>query len=381
MLLQTNSYIVPKEKRSEHTRLMRRFRQVLGKLGCDSFEAYEQVGANWSGADSSGRFVQIMRFRDRKHQLAVQNAEKNDPVAQALIAEFCALVNFPYQQQQGYFAVGFYSGVIPGAVNRAEPVESVEEDAGEPGVSFPMGEGAESGEVAEGVMDSGEAAETSDADEEPDAEAEYEDHSGDIVDGEVTQVISDQPVSANDGAESAGLGDFDLKGFAAEAAGEAMPHAEPETPHQEGSGELLEVFDDFETFAEAPSHSSHEAAPPPSEHAMAEQPPALSEDNLLLSEDELLGELDSEHPESPPVDMTPPVSGLDDTATGMVFEAATPEGDLMPEHAEAPAEELQADLPPPEDLQAQPGWSAEQPVAPSETVRERPSLFQRFRRR
>jgi len=113
MLLQTNSYIVPKEKRAEHARLMRRFRQVLNGLGCDDFEIFEQVGANWSGGETSGRFVQIMRFRDRKHQLAVQNAERGDPAAQQLIAEFCALVDYPTQQQQRQFAVGFYSSILP----------------------------------------------------------------------------------------------------------------------------------------------------------------------------------------------------------------------------------------------------------------------------
>src|SRR6478736_6200279 len=113
MLLQTNSYIVPKEKRAEHARLMRRFRQILNSLGCDNFEIYEQVGANWSSGQSTGRCVQIMRFRDRKHQLAVQNAELSDPAAQKLIAEFCDLINYPYQQQQGQFAVGFYSSVLP----------------------------------------------------------------------------------------------------------------------------------------------------------------------------------------------------------------------------------------------------------------------------
>lgn len=113
MLLQTNSYIVPKDKRSEHSRLVARFRQVLARIGCDHFEAYEQVGSNWSG-DSTGRFVQIMRFRDRKHQQAVQAAERTDPAAQALIKEFCELINFPYQQQQGLFAVGFYTSLLQG---------------------------------------------------------------------------------------------------------------------------------------------------------------------------------------------------------------------------------------------------------------------------
>src|SRR3954466_4415653 len=112
MLLQTNSYIVPKEKRVEHTRLLRRFRQALARVGCDHFEVYEQVGANFAG-ETTGRFVQIMRFRDRQHQLDVQANERQDLDAQQLIADFCALINFPYQQQQGLFAVGFYSSALP----------------------------------------------------------------------------------------------------------------------------------------------------------------------------------------------------------------------------------------------------------------------------
>ena len=119
MLLQTNSYVVPKEKRAEHARLLRRFRQALAKLGCDSFEVYEQVGANWSSGEPTGRYVQIMRFRDRRHQLSVQAAERVDPTSQAIIAEFCQLINFPYQQQQGLFAVGFYNAVLQASPARA----------------------------------------------------------------------------------------------------------------------------------------------------------------------------------------------------------------------------------------------------------------------
>src|SRR3954447_22483295 len=113
MLLQTNSYVVPREKRAEHARLLRRFRSTLAKLGCDQFEAYEQVGPNWNGNEVTGRYVQIMRFRDRKHQLQVQQAERNSPPAQQVIAEFCRLINFPYQQQQGLFAVRYYPAVLP----------------------------------------------------------------------------------------------------------------------------------------------------------------------------------------------------------------------------------------------------------------------------
>jgi hypothetical protein len=112
MLLQTNSYIVPKEKRAEHARLLRRFRQTLQRLGCDHFEVFEQVGANWNTGETSGRFVQILRFNDRKHYLAVQAAELNDPQAQKVIAEFQELINFPYQRDQGLFFSGFYTSFM-----------------------------------------------------------------------------------------------------------------------------------------------------------------------------------------------------------------------------------------------------------------------------
>ena len=113
MLLQTNSYIVPKEKRADHARVVRKFRQLLLRLGCEHFEVYEQVGSNWSTTETTGRYVQIMRFRDRKHQQAVQVAERTDPAAQQIIAEFCELINYPYQLQQGLFAQGFYQSVMP----------------------------------------------------------------------------------------------------------------------------------------------------------------------------------------------------------------------------------------------------------------------------
>jgi hypothetical protein len=126
MLLQTNSYVVPRDKRSEHARILRRFRQALIRLGCDHFEVFEQVGPNWNGADTTGRFVQIMRFRDRKHQMFVQAAERNDPTCQELLREFCELINVSYQQQQGLFAVGFYSSFLrmPPQPQGAAPAES-----------------------------------------------------------------------------------------------------------------------------------------------------------------------------------------------------------------------------------------------------------------
>jgi hypothetical protein len=148
MLLQTNSYIVPRDKRAEHARILRRFRQALLRLGCDHFEVFEQVGANWNGADSTGRFVQIMRFRDRKHQLDVQAAERNDPTTQALLAEFCDLINFPYQQQQGLFAVGYYNSFLrmpmqtpaaPPALSEAPPLPEQPDSAESEQASGPSG--------------------------------------------------------------------------------------------------------------------------------------------------------------------------------------------------------------------------------------------------
>ena len=111
MLLQTNSYIVPREKHEEHMRLIRRFKQVLQKLGCENFEVYEQTGPNWTPGET-GRCVQLMRFRDKKHQQQVQNAERNDPTAQAIISELAELLNMTVQQQQGFFAAGFYQSVL-----------------------------------------------------------------------------------------------------------------------------------------------------------------------------------------------------------------------------------------------------------------------------
>lgn len=110
VLLQTNSYVVPRDKRAEHARLMLRFRQCFKRLG-SVFEVYEQTGPNFTG-ESGGRFVQIMRFRDRHHQQEVHEKEQLDPVAQQLIADFCQLVNITYQQQHGLFAASYYAGIL-----------------------------------------------------------------------------------------------------------------------------------------------------------------------------------------------------------------------------------------------------------------------------
>ncbi len=119
MLLQTNSYTVPRERRAEHARLMKRFKKSLARLGCDHFEVYEQVGTNWNNSKATGRFVQIMRFRDRAHYESIQESERTDINSQQLIQEFCELVDFEHQKDHGHYATGFYSSAIPSAATRA----------------------------------------------------------------------------------------------------------------------------------------------------------------------------------------------------------------------------------------------------------------------
>jgi hypothetical protein len=129
MLLQTNSYIVPARQRAEHARLLGRFRRALARVGCDLFEVYEQADANWAAPDGDARFVQIIRFRDRQHQIDVREAERLDLEAKSLIEEFCQLINFPYQQEHGLFAVGFYNELSPADSPKvAEQTTDVDQD-------------------------------------------------------------------------------------------------------------------------------------------------------------------------------------------------------------------------------------------------------------
>jgi hypothetical protein len=273
MLLQTNSYIVPKDKRAEHARLMRRFRQVLAKLGCDMFEVYEQVGTNWgSGGESNGRYVQIMRFRDRKHQVAVQSAERNDPNAQQLIAEFCELVNFPYQQQQGFFAVGFYTSVLPVAPAR--------------------------------VRGAGEAPPSDEPEPAADDTAE---HRAAAPDHTAPAAPPPRPVAAEDFAAPVG-GPSDPQAVPAAAEHHDGPHAEPH--HEDAvhpaeptgliAGEPAHRTDAFTATDDDLSDLHFGALDPDPEEIAADGPPLEVEvtrrrephgDQELLSEDELLNEL------------------------------------------------------------------------------------------
>lgn len=112
MLLQTNSYLLPADRREEHARLMRRIADALKRLGCDSFEVHEEVNPDGTVPPSYSRFIQILRFRDRAHYQAVRSAEAADPAAQQLVAEFCELIDFAAQREQGTFAMAFYNNLL-----------------------------------------------------------------------------------------------------------------------------------------------------------------------------------------------------------------------------------------------------------------------------
>ena len=247
MLLQTNSYIVPKDKRAEHARLLRRFRAALAKLGCDSFEVYEQVGSNWNTAEPTGRYVQIMRFRDRRHQVAVQAAERTDPASQAIIAEFCQLINFPYQQQQGLFAVGFYNSVLPVATPRTPA------SAGEGAGASATAEAPES-DAAEHAAAGGAAADfdADDAETEPAAQA-------------IDPTDEDAGGTADDIADEADALEAAVEEDAAvEDSGEEPPEARDNSPHADdhavAADDLASAADAGET-GEAPVMGADDTTP------------------------------------------------------------------------------------------------------------------------
>jgi hypothetical protein len=270
MLLQTNSYIVPPDKRAEHARLLRRFRQVLARLGCDSFEVYEQVGSNWNTAEISGRVVQIMRFRDRRHQLAVQAAERNDPVAQAVIAEFCNLINFPYQQQQGLFAVGFYNAVIPAATPRGH----AEKDAHEAGEANKAAAAVPAADVAPL------AASTVDV---PDSEAVDADAAVDAAPN-APALHAEEPVFAEGtegiiaAAEQLSDDQLDAGGDAAVASAIAGPSAAPAPAPEPTSNGTGEQSDEATLEVMRPDPSQVESAPAEPPRAEAEHPEPLQPD-------------------------------------------------------------------------------------------------------
>jgi hypothetical protein len=235
MLLQTNSYVVPKERRAEHQRLLRRFRQTLARLGCEHFEVYEQVGPNWTASENAGRYVQIMRFRDRRHQLSVQSAERADPGAQAVIAEFCNLINFPYQQQQGLFAVGYYQSALPVTMRReATRAEVAASDAAapqnEPEAEESVDESAEMERAEEEVSVASAADRAAESDEEVELKAEAE--SG------FDEEEADEDEAAHE--EGAAEENDDLK--AGKGAVEAEPDrtAEPAIPEKAEAAGLVE---------------------------------------------------------------------------------------------------------------------------------------------
>ena len=293
MLLQTNSYIVPKERRAEHARLIRRFRQALGRLGCDQFEVYEQVGPNWSPGGANGRYVQIMRFRDRQHQQAVQNTERTDPASQQIIAEFCDLINFPYQQQHGYFATGFYTSVLPIGPRQIEYQNALEssEEYADSDEAVGGGEAIGEEEVAESDL------------AEPDAEAAPTDET-EVADDEAAEPQAEEAEALEgEGAEAEAAGAETAEGELSEAEASDLGAGESETAGDElAEAELAEPAgpEQLETQSAAPEQlpgataEQLDAAPLSEEQAAEQTTDAAPE--MLSSEP--LGADEAEQPEA-----------------------------------------------------------------------------------
>jgi len=277
MLLQTNSYIVPKDKRAEHARLLRRFRATLAKLGCDSFDVYEQVGSNWSTGEPTGRYVQIMRFRDRRHQVAVQTAERADPAAQAIIAEFCQLINFPYQQQQGLFAVGFYHSVLAAAPARTQSAAVEGAEAEEPTAGAAVAPVADE-ETDEAEYEFAEQGQTASAGEEAGREEAVEaDQTETVSDGEPAHAEAAGPAPEDNAAEAPDAAEV-LEGDA------PAPHDSAEVPDPDEMGELL----DAHLAVEKPQHDAVGDLDRPAEAEGAtpdEEPEGLDALDIDLPED------------------------------------------------------------------------------------------------
>lgn len=113
MLLQTNAYSLPRDKKDQHARLVKRFEDCFRRLGA-SFEVYQQVDAGFKDqADQNSlRFVQLMKFKDEKHLASVRAAEVSDAACTQLIKDFCELIDYSGQVQSGLFLPGYYASVV-----------------------------------------------------------------------------------------------------------------------------------------------------------------------------------------------------------------------------------------------------------------------------
>ena len=113
MLLQTNSYLVTPERRAAHARIVLRFRDVMARLGHRTFEVVEQVGDEWSADEGQvTRFVQLLGFASAAERDRLRAAEAADGDAQALIAEFCDVIDYEQQQAAGTFVTSYFTSSL-----------------------------------------------------------------------------------------------------------------------------------------------------------------------------------------------------------------------------------------------------------------------------
>jgi len=218
-----------------------------------------------------------MQFRDRRHQQAVQQAEKADAMAQRLIADFCQLINFPYQQQQGLFATSYYTSLFapetlrgPGPAS-SRPPEPSEAQSPSPALVVPEDPSAEPSSLT-GMGDQPAAVQTSQRTatgiDENLAELmnfESEQNSVDLPIGDSRNVVTaPEPTTDVDSAEFAGtkIDPSDarplpeaIRSVKEELAAE--PHGSPHSPPSGGEhGHKKQSV--VETLEERSTHAEHE---------------------------------------------------------------------------------------------------------------------------
>ncbi|MEM7808642.1 MAG: hypothetical protein AAF561_11060 [Planctomycetota bacterium] len=136
MLLQTNSYLVPRHRLREHDDLMRQFVACFRRLGVadGAFEVFQSLDHEYRQHDNQPhqRITQILRFRDHDQQQAVHRAEASDPEAAELVEKLRRLVDLDEQAARKQFTSNYYGQIIlTGSPQASAPANDDEIPVGE----------------------------------------------------------------------------------------------------------------------------------------------------------------------------------------------------------------------------------------------------------
>ena len=252
---------------------------------------YEQVGANWGGATPPAASCRSCVSAIAAISSAVQNAERNDPAAQQLIAEFCELINYPYQQQQQQFVVGFYASALPIAPLRGPHVdESAPAEGEEPAPAEGEAPATDAAAVPESEAFTETPSEEPLAENEPEATTHneladaspVEHHESEPTEElafESEESLADEPIAEEAAIASAQVSeDTATEDFFADDDNELTEHAEPE--HQPA-----EPVADSHSALDQPA--SGEASPAADPHVPMDQDDLDLDEELDIGQDDI----------------------------------------------------------------------------------------------